>query len=147
MLTELFDGGRTPYEDMSNNEVWTRVNEGYRMPRPHGCPSDVYDLMLHCWDVRVAQRPRFTSIGEFFALKLKQGYSTLKIGLAGPNGTDSFQEAELEEPHIYLKLLGSEDEAALENPDEAGNGYLALSDAEARPSAASYSLASHVAPE
>lgn len=34
------------------------------MERPEGCPLDVYNLMLKCWEWKVAERPSFKDILE-----------------------------------------------------------------------------------
>ena len=29
------------------------VSKGYRLPKPEGCPYEVYRLMIECWDSNV----------------------------------------------------------------------------------------------
>ncbi|KAF4530516.1 hypothetical protein B566_EDAN018628 [Ephemera danica] len=34
----------------------------YRMPAPEGCPPDMYELMLRCWEYQPERRPHFDEI-------------------------------------------------------------------------------------
>ena len=38
------------------------LHAGYRMPAPDGTPSNVYDLMLACWEQEPKERPHFDEI-------------------------------------------------------------------------------------
>ena len=58
-LTELVTHGRVPYPGMTNDEVLTQVTQGYRMPRPPGCPDPLYQIMLECWKTKPEERPTF----------------------------------------------------------------------------------------
>ena len=58
-LTELVTHGRVPYPDMTINEVRKQVKQGYRMPRPPGCPDPLYQIMLECWRIKPEERPTF----------------------------------------------------------------------------------------
>ncbi|VEL37794.1 unnamed protein product [Protopolystoma xenopodis] len=62
LLTELVTYGRVPYPGMHNAEVLRQVESGYRMPRPAGCPPELYDLMIDCWAADEADRPSFAEI-------------------------------------------------------------------------------------
>lgn len=42
LLTELVTFGRIPYPGMTNAEVLQKVEAGYRMPIPNGCPTQLY---------------------------------------------------------------------------------------------------------
>jgi fyn-related kinase len=46
LLTELVTFGRIPYPGMTNAEVLQKVENGYRMPCPPGCPIVLYELMI-----------------------------------------------------------------------------------------------------
>lgn len=50
LLTELVTLGNIPYVGMTNAEVLQKVEQGYRMPCPSGCPTQLYGLMLNCWN-------------------------------------------------------------------------------------------------
>lgn len=61
-LWEIFSRGGTPYDGINNLAVVTEVMSGYRLPAPPRCPTQVYDLMLRCWDIEHRSRPSFATI-------------------------------------------------------------------------------------
>jgi len=65
VLYEIITRGRAPYAGMSNNEVVTAVvEEDYRLPKPKGCPDEIYLLMTWCWKKNPIDRPSFKQIVE-----------------------------------------------------------------------------------
>ena len=66
-LTELVTYGRVPYPGMTDDEVLAQVKQGYRMPRPPGCPDPLYNTMLECWKTKPEERPTF----EFLVYQLE----------------------------------------------------------------------------
>lgn len=70
VLYEIITYGRTPYPSMSNTEVLTQVEHGYRMPAPPGCPPALYEIMYQCWHKDPVNRPTFATLkwklDEFF---------------------------------------------------------------------------------
>ena len=70
MLYEIITYGRFPYPSMTSGEVLEALQQGYRMPRPMGCPDKLYDIMLKCWGHEPANRPTFETLQwqleEFF---------------------------------------------------------------------------------
>ncbi|XP_066273344.1 tyrosine-protein kinase Src42A-like [Branchiostoma lanceolatum] len=73
LLYELVTYGRMPYAGMTNAEVLTQVEKGYRMPCSPGCPDSLYQIMLDCWKKDECERPTFESLQwrleDFFALQ------------------------------------------------------------------------------
>lgn len=59
LMTEIITYGRTPYPGMSNLEVITALERGYRMPCPANCPQGFYGIMMQCWQQNAEQRPTF----------------------------------------------------------------------------------------
>ena len=70
VLYEVITYGRFPYPGMTNAQVLEALQQGYRMPRPMGCPDKLYDIMLDCWREEAANRPTFETLQwqleEFF---------------------------------------------------------------------------------
>ena len=62
VLYEIIVYGRFPYPGMTNAQVLEALQQGYRMPRPMGCPDKLYDVMLDCWKEEPASRPTFKSL-------------------------------------------------------------------------------------
>nr|AAT67598.1 Src tyrosine kinase 3 [Suberites domuncula] len=58
-LVELITHGRVPYPGMTNGEVLAKVEQGYRMPPPPGCPDPLYQIMMDCWKQDPEERPTF----------------------------------------------------------------------------------------
>ncbi|KAI4877656.1 hypothetical protein NFI96_021339, partial [Prochilodus magdalenae] len=64
LLWEIFSYGMQPYPKMSLSEVKEQVEEGYRMAAPENCPSEVYALMMACWEKEPKMRPSFHKLRE-----------------------------------------------------------------------------------
>jgi len=64
VLWEIFEYGKLPYISMSNEETAKQVLNGYRLPQPDTCPSEVYNIMMECWNEDPEKRPDFKSIYE-----------------------------------------------------------------------------------
>uniref|UniRef100_A0A4X1W0K4 Ephrin type-A receptor 8 n=1 Tax=Sus scrofa TaxID=9823 RepID=A0A4X1W0K4_PIG len=62
VMWEVLAYGERPYWNMTNRDVISSVEEGYRLPAPMGCPHALHQLMLDCWHKDRAQRPRFSQI-------------------------------------------------------------------------------------
>ena len=48
-MYEIWSLGHKPFEEYTNREVIRKVDSGFRLPPPPGCPRDVYHLMIQCW--------------------------------------------------------------------------------------------------
>ncbi|KAK6487668.1 tyrosine-protein kinase Fer-like [Huso huso] len=72
LLWETFSLGATPYTGMTNQQAREKVERGFRMRAPRFCPSEVYDVMLRCWDARPAYRPSFFDIHCEIAVLLRK---------------------------------------------------------------------------
>ena len=62
VIWEIYTQGETPYSDMTNEQVYMEVELGFRLPKPEGCPNDLFDLMTQMWDADTAKRSSFCSI-------------------------------------------------------------------------------------
>ena len=51
-----------PASGMTNAEVLTQVEHGYRMPQPQNCNTPLYEIMLECWNKDPMRRPTFETL-------------------------------------------------------------------------------------
>ena len=49
---------------MSNTEVTEKVIQGYRLPCPKNCPTELYEVMVKCWEEKSSARPSIRSVCE-----------------------------------------------------------------------------------
>ena len=73
LLSELITHGRSPYPGMTPGEVLAQVEQGYRMPRPPGCPDELYQTMLDCWKPAAVKRPTF----EYLKFHLEDDFTSV----------------------------------------------------------------------
>ena len=70
VIYEVITYGWFPYPGMTNEQVLEALQQGYRMPRPMGCPDKLYNIMLDCWREEPDNRPTFETLQcqleEFF---------------------------------------------------------------------------------
>ena len=64
MLWEIWTLGIMPYPGMTDDEVVSRINQWYRLYKPHECPSEIYNIMTLCWKEYYRARPRFSQIAN-----------------------------------------------------------------------------------
>ncbi|KAL5012543.1 hypothetical protein ScPMuIL_011094 [Solemya velum] len=62
LLWELATYGMSPYPGVELTEVYHLLERGYRMERPAGCPANVYELIMRCWQWEPKDRPTFKEI-------------------------------------------------------------------------------------
>lgn len=62
LLWEIATYGNSPYPGIDLTDVFHKLESGYRMDKPDGCPTEVYDLMRQCWNWSATDRPSFKSI-------------------------------------------------------------------------------------
>lgn len=59
LMYEIMTKGAMPYPGMTNKEVLEKVEGGYRMPKPDGCPDALFNIMLSTWNQDAEKRPTF----------------------------------------------------------------------------------------
>ncbi|XP_033114811.1 tyrosine-protein kinase ABL1-like isoform X2 [Anneissia japonica] len=64
LLWEIATYGASPYPGVELQHVYEKLEAGYRMERPEGCPGDVYNLMKKCWEWMPVDRPNFRDVYE-----------------------------------------------------------------------------------
>lgn len=62
LLYEIYSFGRMPYPKLLADDVVKRVENGYRMEAPDGCPSEIYDIMKQAWSADPNKRPTFALV-------------------------------------------------------------------------------------
>ena len=51
LLWEIWAFGEKPYNSLKlNKEVRRQILAGLRLPMPDGCPPEIYNMMMNCWD-------------------------------------------------------------------------------------------------
>ncbi len=85
LMYEIWTRGDTPYKDIQNvSMVHVMVTNGYRLPCPDDCPTEVHALMLECWHTNPHDRPTFphlsTQLDQLVAIR-----STLTIKAGSPS--------------------------------------------------------------
>ena len=71
-----------PYPDTSDAGVLEKLKQGYRMPRPMGCPDELYELMTDCWEENADNRPTFEQLHQqmkIFYTSDSFGYQKIKF--------------------------------------------------------------------
>ncbi|XP_078660359.1 hepatocyte growth factor receptor-like [Branchiostoma floridae x Branchiostoma belcheri] len=62
VLWEIITAGAPPYGRLSNKDTMVQVKNGYRLPKPQHCPSELYDIMRSCWLKNPSGRTDFESL-------------------------------------------------------------------------------------
>ncbi|KAK2150888.1 hypothetical protein LSH36_384g05024 [Paralvinella palmiformis] len=63
-LWEATSYGEKPYKGMKGNQILNLIDKNKRLDKPDGCPSEVYSIMLKCWEYKKDERPSFSEIIE-----------------------------------------------------------------------------------
>lgn len=64
LLWEMFTLGGSPYLSVSVKDLPTRLMQGMRLHQPKGVSDDLYQLMLHCWELDSDERPKFLELSS-----------------------------------------------------------------------------------
>ncbi|KFO26475.1 platelet-derived growth factor receptor alpha [Fukomys damarensis] len=65
LLWEIFSLGGTPYPGMMvDSTFYNKIKSGYRMAKPDHATSEVYDIMMQCWNSEPEKRPSFYHLSE-----------------------------------------------------------------------------------
>ncbi|CAL8255198.1 unnamed protein product [Merluccius merluccius] len=75
LLWEIFSLGGTPYPGMVvDSSFYNKIKSGYRMAKPEHAPSDMYEVMMRCWNSEPEKRPSFMGLTEAVASLLPSSY-------------------------------------------------------------------------
>ena len=65
LLWEIFSLGGTPYPGMMvDSTFYNKIRSGYRMAKPDHATSEVYEIMVQCWNSEPEKRPSFYHLSE-----------------------------------------------------------------------------------
>ncbi|XP_048506563.1 focal adhesion kinase 1 isoform X2 [Athalia rosae] len=63
-MWEILMLGVKPFQNVRNNEVIRKLENGERLALPNHCPPRLYSLMSQCWSYEPSKRPTFKDIRE-----------------------------------------------------------------------------------
>uniref|UniRef100_A0A8C5AD43 receptor protein-tyrosine kinase n=1 Tax=Gadus morhua TaxID=8049 RepID=A0A8C5AD43_GADMO len=85
LLWEIFSLGYgnicgTPYPGMVvDSSFYNKIKSGYRMAKPEHAPSDMYEVMMRCWNSEPEKRPSFMELTEAVASLLPSSYKRVSL--------------------------------------------------------------------
>jgi len=63
LVWEVMSMAAIPYTTIRNAGLCQALQiDGYRLPAPEGCPAQIYELLLECWNLEASGRPSFAQI-------------------------------------------------------------------------------------
>ena len=66
-LWELWELAKNPYfHHQANKEFMTKLDEGFRLYKPHLASSEMYGLLKNCWNKCPSQGPGFPKLNAFY---------------------------------------------------------------------------------
>ncbi|KAH8378483.1 hypothetical protein KR093_011649, partial [Drosophila rubida] len=123
VLWELFSLSKVPYPGIDpNQELFNKLNDGYRMEKPPYANQELYEIMLECWRKSPESRPLFNVLEKRFANMLGEDAANHYLDLNDPY-MRSNTEYMRNRPTDYLSLMGSPDEFAPAAPRYV-NGHI-----------------------
>ncbi|KAH8263498.1 hypothetical protein KR044_009761, partial [Drosophila immigrans] len=123
VLWELFSLSKVPYPGIDpNQELFNKLNDGYRMEKPPYANQELYEIMLECWRKSPDSRPLFNVLEKRFANMLGEDAANHYLDLNDPY-MRSNTEYMRNRPTDYLSLMGSPDEFAPAAPRYV-NGHI-----------------------
>jgi len=64
LLWEIETGGCTPYAGISAGELLPHLKAGNRLAKPDYCSTELYSVMLRCWNANPKKRPTFEELSD-----------------------------------------------------------------------------------
>jgi len=128
VLWEVFTLGNKPYGFDAYELTKTKIlNEGYRLERPENLEwleggTELYSLMLECWDAEAGRRPSFSTILE----RLQ--------ALVGEEGLARYSKRRDEyDRRVTERLTSDLKTSSLNTPDHPGEGYVRVNSKDEEP--------------
>ncbi|KAH8412133.1 hypothetical protein KR009_000017, partial [Drosophila setifemur] len=123
VLWEMFSLAKVPYPGIDpNQELFNKLNDGYRMEKPPYANQELYDIMLECWRKNPESRPLFNELEKRFATMLGEDVANHYLDLNNPYMQNNVEYMR-NQPTDYLALMGSPDELAPAAPRYV-NGHI-----------------------
>eukprot|EP00912_Choanoflagellata_sp_UC4_P000214 UC4_evm4s135 len=66
LLWEIWSDCATPYENMTNEQVWLEVSNGHRLEKPEKMSDEDYKYTVEMWSEDPAKRPTFKDVIESY---------------------------------------------------------------------------------
>lgn len=108
LLWEIFSLGGTPYPGMMvDSTFYNKIKSGYRMAKPDHATSEVYEIMVKCWNSEPEKRPSFYHLSEIVENLLPGQYKK------------SYEK-------IHLDFLKSDHPAVARMRVDADNAYIGV---------------------
>ncbi|XP_022111421.1 tyrosine-protein kinase receptor Tie-1-like [Acanthaster planci] len=97
LLWEIVTLGARPYPAMTAKMMVGELQSGYRMPKPHHCQDELYEMMLSCWDEDPENRPTFEVISQELEGLIKKGKEYISVKSFSETIYEAVQPADKEE--------------------------------------------------
>eukprot|EP00055_Hartaetosiga_balthica_P014618 m.81003 g.81003 ORF g.81003 m.81003 type:complete len:1041 (+) comp8639_c0_seq3:49-3171(+) len=117
LLYEILTDGKVPYgKQWTNMVVIVKVEGGYRLPPPTGCPRALYKVMMECWAPHRRKRPSF----DIILTKLELAFDMMFAAETKKKNEDASDDcSNLENLYVGVPV------PTLDNLDEEPGHYLA----------------------
>ncbi|CAG7723244.1 unnamed protein product [Allacma fusca] len=79
VLWEMATLAASPYQGFTNDQVLRYVRDGGVMERPEGCPNQLYEMMLRCWQFEARNRPTFAEILDWLVASLDPDFQQVSF--------------------------------------------------------------------
>ncbi|XP_032591789.2 platelet-derived growth factor receptor alpha isoform X2 [Drosophila grimshawi] len=123
VMWEFFSLSKVPYPGIDpNQELFNKLNDGYRMEKPPYANQELYEIMLECWRKSPESRPLFDELEKRFGTMLGEDVATHYLDLNDPymrSNTEYMKNRATD----YLSLMGSPTELAPPAPRYV-NGHI-----------------------
>ncbi|XP_061883321.1 mast/stem cell growth factor receptor kita-like isoform X1 [Entelurus aequoreus] len=94
LLWEIFSLGKSPYPGMQVGSAFYRlIQEGHRMSKPQFAPTDIYNMMVSCWNQDPLKRPPFRKLVERTELLLSENTRNVYLTLSNTSASSEQQRA------------------------------------------------------
>jgi len=100
VLWELFSLGQTPYPGMDAEQVFHKLQDGYRMERAKYATNLADEVMRMCWHSDPIQRPSFDQLDEMLGSQLETSLRRQYIDL-----NDPYVQSNVDRTEDYLSMM------------------------------------------